>query len=67
MFPGVHVKLLRMLTENSVLEVLKSVKYPGYNRDIVSFGLVKGVAIANGAVTVTVQLTSANVDRKSVV
>ena len=62
MFPGVHVKLLRMLTENSVLEVLKSVKYPGYNRDIVSFGLIKGVAIANGAVTVTVQLTSANVD-----
>ena len=34
-----------MLTQQIVLEALKSVKYPGYIRDIVSFGLVKNVAV----------------------
>ena len=51
-----------MLSQESVLEALKAVKYPGYSRDIVSFGLVKDISIANGAVTVTMQLTSANPD-----
>lgn len=47
-----------MLTEQSILEALKAVKYPGYSRDIVSFGLVKHVAVNSGAVSVTLQLTS---------
>lgn len=34
------------------------VKYPGYSRDIVSFGLVKQVAIREGAVSVALNLTS---------
>src|SRR5205809_5624114 len=46
-----------MLNEEVVINALKSVKYPGYSRDIVSFGLVKQVAAANGAVTVLVELT----------
>ncbi len=37
-----------MITENQVIEALRTVKYPGFSRDIVSFGLVKGVQI-NGA------------------
>ena len=39
---------------------LKAVKYPGYSRDIVSFGLVKEISAANGAVSVAMQLTSPN-------
>jgi len=46
-----------MLTEEVILNALKSVKYPGYSRDIVSFGLVKQVAAGNQAVSVTLQLT----------
>ena len=46
-----------MLTEEVILNALKSVKYPGYSRDIVSFGLVKQVAVGNQAVSVTLQLT----------
>ncbi len=49
-----------MLTEEAVRDVLRSVKYPGYSRDIVSFGLVKEIAAGNGAVSVTIQMTSAN-------
>ncbi len=41
--------------QDEVLNVLKNVKYPGFSRDIVSFGLVKGIAV-NGA-AVEVQLT----------
>src|SRR5271157_2994254 len=46
-----------MLTRQNILEALKSVKYPGYTRDVVSFGLVKNVAVNGGAVSVSLQLT----------
>jgi len=46
------------LQESSVMEVLRTVKYPGYSRDIVSFGLVKGIQIDGGAVGVLLELTS---------
>jgi ATP-binding protein involved in chromosome partitioning len=49
-----------MLTTESIQEALRSVKYPGYSRDIVSFGLVKDVAINQGAVSVTIDLSSPN-------
>ena len=49
-----------MLNQDTIINALKAVKYPGYSRDIVSFGLVKNVAAANGAVSVTIELTSAN-------
>ena len=49
-----------MLTEDDIRSALKSVKYPGYSRDVVSFGLVKQVAVNQGAVSVTMNLTSAS-------
>src|SRR5438445_10598748 len=49
-----------MLNEEIVINALKGVKYPGYSRGIVSFGLVKDVAAGNGAVNVVVQLTGGN-------
>jgi len=49
-----------MLTQETVLEALKSVKYPGFSRDIVSFGLVKDIIAAGGEVKVSLQLTSTN-------
>ncbi len=51
-----------MLTAGDIREALKTVKYPGYSRDIVSFGLVQEAHAANGAVSVTVQLTSASAE-----
>jgi ATP-binding protein involved in chromosome partitioning len=49
-----------MLNEAEVINALKAVKYPGYSRDIVSFGLVKQVAAGNGAVSAVLQLTGGN-------
>jgi ATP-binding protein involved in chromosome partitioning len=51
-----------MLTQETIQNALKAVKYPGYSRDIVSFGLIKEISAANGAVSVTMELTSANAD-----
>lgn len=51
-----------MISQEQILAALKGVKYPGFSRDIVSFGLVKDVSAAQGAVSVTLQLTSANLD-----
>ena len=47
-----------MVTEEAVKQALQTVKYPGYSRDIVSFGLVKQIAAGDGAVTIQVQLTA---------
>lgn len=49
-----------MVTQDTVLNSLKAVKYPGYSRDIVSFGLVKEISITNGVVRISMQLTSSN-------
>jgi ATP-binding protein involved in chromosome partitioning len=49
-----------MLTQDQVLAVLKSVKYPGYSRDIVSFGLVKEIQIDSDKIGVLIELTTPN-------
>ena len=49
-----------MLSQENLLQTLKAVKYPGYSRDIVSFGLVKNISANNGAVSVLIALTANN-------
>ncbi len=51
-----------MLTQDDIKNVLKAVKYPGYSRDIVSFGLVKEISVAPGEIHVTMQLSTSNAE-----
>jgi ATP-binding protein involved in chromosome partitioning len=46
------------ISEEQVKTALKSVKYPGFTRDIVSFGLVKSIHIDNGDVQVQLALAT---------
>src|SRR5260370_12816759 len=46
------------VSEEQVRDALKSVKYPGFTRDIVSFGLVKSVNIDNGEVEVQLAIAT---------
>jgi ATP-binding protein involved in chromosome partitioning len=46
-------------TPQELLERLRSVPYPGFTRDIVSFGLVKDIEVSSGGVTVTLALSTA--------
>ncbi len=48
------------LTEGSVREALKQVKFPGLTRDIVSFGFVRSVRVEDGAVAVEISMATAN-------
>lgn len=40
------------IPEAIVIELLKKVKYPGYSRDIISFGMLKGTSVDNGKLIV---------------
>lgn len=41
-----------MPSPNEILAELKKVKYPGFTRDIVSFGIIKDIEVSHSAVTV---------------
>ena len=44
------------LTEEKVLEVLKTVRFPGLSRDIVSFGFVKDLSVGGGNVSLRLEI-----------
>ena len=44
------------LTRERIIKVLKGVNYPGFNRDIVSFGLVKDIVVEGSKVTLSIVL-----------
>jgi ATP-binding protein involved in chromosome partitioning len=52
--------IMSHLTEELVLERLKAVKFPGYSRDIVSFGLVKEIKIAGSDLLVRLSVATSN-------
>ena len=49
-----------MSLEQSIKDAFKGVNYPGYSRDIGSFGLVKKVAAANGSASIGLELSAHN-------
>jgi ATP-binding protein involved in chromosome partitioning len=48
------------VTPDAIKDALKQVKYPGFSRDIVSFGLVRSAAFADGVVKVSLALNTAD-------
>jgi ATP-binding protein involved in chromosome partitioning len=48
------------MTEDLIRQALATVKYPGFSRDIVSFGLLKSVRLDGADVTVQMTLTTAD-------
>jgi ATP-binding protein involved in chromosome partitioning len=48
------------MTTDSILELLKQVPYPGFSRDIVSFGLVKDVSFEDGIVSVAISVQTSD-------
>jgi len=46
------------LTEEKVLDVLRTVRFPGLTRDIVSFGFVKDLAVGGGNVSFRLEITT---------
>ena len=48
------------MNKEVISSALEKVKYPGFSRDIVSFGLVQGVAFENGVASVSIEVTNAD-------
>ncbi|HKA36042.1 MAG TPA: Mrp/NBP35 family ATP-binding protein [Thermoanaerobaculia bacterium] len=46
------------ITEDKVLETLRTVRFPGLTRDIVSFGFVKDLAVGGGNVSFRLEITT---------
>ena len=53
------------MNENQILEKLKTINYPGFNRDIVSFGMVKEVVIDKNYITIILSISSQNEKKKT--
>ncbi|MDZ4288331.1 MAG: P-loop NTPase, partial [Prosthecobacter sp.] len=47
-----------MPSESDIRQALSQVRYPGFNRDIVSFGLVTGVQVEGGKVVVEISVAT---------
>ena len=52
------------MDKNQILEKLKTVNYPGFNRDIVSFGMVKDVVFDHKTITLLLSVSSSNSEKK---
>lgn len=48
------------MNENNIRDLLKGVKYPGFSRDIVSFGLVKAIVLEGSSCEVRLSVLSDN-------
>ena len=53
------------MNKKEVLDLLKTVQYPGFSRDIVSFGMVKDVIIDNSIITIMLSISSQNEEKKN--
>jgi len=53
------------MNKNQILEKLKTINYPGFNRDIVSFGMVKDVIIDKSIITIMLSISSQNEEKKN--
>jgi len=49
-----------MISKNQIIDILKTIKYPGFSRDIISFGLIKNIAINDNDINLTISLKSNN-------
>ena len=51
-----------MVSQEQVIEALRKVSYPGYSRDIVSFGIVRDITVEDGNVEVLLEITTQQAD-----
>jgi len=47
-----------MIDKEIIRSALKAVKYPGFSRDIVSFGLIEDISVSGSSVSVRLQVTT---------
>ena len=53
------------MNKDDILNILKKITYPGFSRDIVSFGMVKNIIVDDEIVTVNINIKSQNEEKKN--
>ena len=53
------------MNKDDILNILKKITYPGFSRDIVSFGMVKNIIVNDEIVTVNINIKSQNEEKKN--
>ena len=53
---------IKNITVEKIKNLLKEIDYPGFSRDIVSFGMVKNVSTTENGVEITLQINSDNTE-----
>jgi ATP-binding protein involved in chromosome partitioning len=56
--PAAHNNSYLRVTSEDIMEQLRKVKYPGFSRDIVSFGLVKAASFEDGVARVSLAIST---------
>jgi len=51
------------MNKEEVKEILSKINYPGFSRDIISFGMVKDIIIENDVIIINLTITSNNVEK----
>ena len=51
------------MEKRKILELLEHVKYPGFSRDIVSFGMIGNIAISDQNIELTLNISTDNTDK----
>tara|TARA_B100000989_G_scaffold250409_1_gene198172 strand:- start:564 stop:1694 length:1131 start_codon:yes stop_codon:yes gene_type:complete len=54
------------MDKDKVKEILSKINYPGFSRDIVSFGMVSGVEINPRGIIINLSITSQNSEKKAI-
>ena len=51
------------MEKKQILELLERVKYPGFSRNIVSFGMIGNIAVSNQSIELTLNISTDNTDK----
>jgi len=52
------------MDEGKILEILKTINYPGFSRDIVSFGIIENITITKNDIEINLKLSSQSDETK---
>jgi len=55
------------MKKSEVLTLLQAIQYPGFSRDIVSFGMVKNVDVSKDTVAIELTIKTQNDEKKKIV
>ena len=55
------------MNKEQIIDRLKTIKYPGFDRNIVSFGMIKDITLDENKVVINLNISSQNSEKKEIV